>query len=185
MKNKITISNQNSLDVVADGAIASQFTADGRIIPVIILNTEQDRRLCDLASIHQDCAFGDVESRWALKRFSNKFVYLVLRFEKPVELEVVVKFDVSKQMSLIDGIIHSRAVYVQPGKRGDRVGDTFDTPKILVEIPTRTTFDKWESIMTKTIEKKLKREGVGRKELKSAVKDYIATTRDLWVHRLK
>ncbi len=76
-------------------------------------------------------------------------------------------------------------MYKRQGKGGDRVGDTVDAPKILVEIPTRTTFDKWESIMTKTIEKKLKREGVGRKELKSAVKDYIATTRDLWVHRLK
>ncbi|RJX75699.1 hypothetical protein DZ860_03210 [Vibrio sinensis] len=157
MKNKISVSNQNSLDVVADGAIANQFTADGRIIPVIILNTEKDRRLCDLASIHKDSAFGDVESRWALKRFSKKFVYLVLRFEKPVELEVVVKFDVYTQMSLIDGIIQSRAVYVQPGKNGDRVGNTIDVPKILVEIPTRTTFDDWESIMTKTIEKRLKR----------------------------
>lgn len=185
MKNKISITNSECLDLVADGAIANPVTADGRLIPVIILNTEVDKRLLNLVTIHRDSPPGDVESRWAVKRFSKKFVYLVLKFEKPVELRIAVRFEVDKNSNLIDGIIHSRGVYVQPGKPGDKLSHNVGAPKILVEIPKRTTFEKWDVMLQKHVEKVLKKEGVSRKELKTAVPEYISTRRSVWGGRMK
>ncbi|WP_181941141.1 hypothetical protein, partial [Klebsiella pneumoniae] len=58
-------------------------------------------------------------------------------------------------------------------------------PKILVEIPERTTFDIWESILNKAIKKKLKKEGVQRKNLNKAADEHIALIKGIWGKRLK
>lgn len=185
MKNKVTYTNSECLSLVGDGAIGDPRAADGRLIPVLILDTTIDESLLNLVKIHSESPPGDVESMWAVKRFSSKFVFLVLKFEKPVELRVVVKFTVKKHSNLIDGIIKARALYVQPGKLGDKLSHNPNAPKILVEIPSKSTFPKWDDMLTKHVRTKLKKEGVGRKEIKKATVEYIETRRDVWGRRLK
>lgn len=185
MSNKVTVYEHDYVDLVGDGAIANQKTADGRLIPVLILDTTVKKELEYLVKMHSETNLGDVTSIWAFKRFNHKFVTLVLYFTSPMELKVAISFNVIQHSNIIEGIMISRAVYIQPGSPGDKIQHAINAPKILVEIPARTTFDNWEDILKKAVTKKLKKEGVGRKSLKAAVNDYISLGRDIWGRRLK
>ncbi len=185
VKNKAYIYQEDYLDIVGDGVIGTSKTADGRLIPVLILDTREKKDLENLVKIHEQISVGEVTSVWGYKRFNHKFVTLVLQFKAPVELKIAILFNVIKHSSLIDGIMISRAVYIQPGSPGDTVSDNIYAPKIVVEIPARTTFEKWDSILKKAVTKKLKKEGVGKKALKSATEEYISIRRDIWGKRLK
>lgn len=185
MKNKVTIKAESYFEMVGDGAIADSKTADGKLIPILILDSTQKKEIEYLVKMHSASDVGDVTSIWAIKRFDHKFVTLVLYFTNPIELEVAISFNVLKHSNLIEGILISKAVYIQPGTPGDRVRHNINAPKLLVEIPARTTFENWDEILKKAVRKKLKKEGVGRKALKDAVDDYISVRRDVWGRRLK
>ena len=185
MKNKISIYKEDFLTLVGDGAIASTKTADGRLIPVLILDTRIKKDLEYLVKMHGQSEAGDVTSAWAVKRFNNDFVNLVLNFKNPVELTVAISFEVSKHYALIEGILISRALYIQPGAPGDRIRHNINAPKLLVEIPARTKFDKWDGIFNKVIAKKLKKNGIARGYLRDAVSEKKALIRDVWGSRLK
>jgi hypothetical protein len=60
MKNKISISNNEIMELVSDGAMANPFAADGRLIPLLILDTHGDSSLLNLVKIHTDSPPGDV-----------------------------------------------------------------------------------------------------------------------------
>lgn len=184
MKKKVRISNSDFLEIVSDGAIANSLAADGRLIPVLIVNSSKNNSLSNLIELHSDSSPGDVKSFWATNRFSDRFVFLTLIFERPAEFRMSIKFEVNKHSSLIDGVILSRAVYIQSEKSGDKLGHDIDAPKILVEIPARTTFDRWDDILIKSVKKRFKREGVSRKHLNRVTSEYISTTREVWGRRL-
>ncbi|MGR2947948.1 hypothetical protein ABMX85_22085 [Vibrio vulnificus] len=185
MKQKVKIPASKCFKVARDGAMANTRAADGRLVPHLIIDVGEDEELMTLVKVHQDTIPGDVESQWGRKRFSSKSIYLILRFFRPIELELVVEFDMSKHHHVIDGIIQTRTAYIQPGAKGDKLSDDINAPKILIEIPARTTFDEWDKILKKHTAKKLRNEGVGRKDLKKAVDDYVALRRDVWGRRLK
>lgn len=185
LKNKIAVKNEDYLNMVGDGAIAESRTADGRLIPVIILDTTTKKDLEHLVNFHEEVGVGDVTSIWAYKRFNHEHISLILHFTSPVDLKITILFNSFEKFTLIDGIRTSKAVYIQPGAPGDKVRNDINAPKILVEIPARTTFEKWDDILEKAILKKFKKEGLRGKPLREAMKDYISVTRDIWGRRLK
>ena len=178
MKTKIALSTV--LEIVSDGAIASHHTADGRLIPVLIVKNGNNNDLENLIKIHEDTPPGDAVSMWAKKRFNSKVLYLVIKFKKPLETEMTVEFDLSKHNILVDGIIHSKAVYLQPGNGGDNVSDDINAPKVLVEIPAGTTIKNWDKTLNKIIAKKLQQKGFTKKEASTASLEHIARQRELW-----
>ncbi|HCI6640827.1 TPA: hypothetical protein NPP35_001625 [Klebsiella variicola subsp. variicola] len=185
MQNKVKIELNDYLNLINDGAIANTKTADGKLIPLLIVDTSVNKNLTHLVNMHEGNNIGDVTSLWAYKRFDHRYVSLVLFFERPVEMKLAISFEVLRHAPLIEGILISKALYLQPGKPGDKIGDDFSAPKILVEIPERTTFDIWESILNKAIKKKLKKEGVQRKNLKKAADEHNALIKGIWGKRLK
>ena len=180
MKNKVSIRKDDYLNIVGDGAIASTKTADGRLIPVVILDTTVKKDLEHLVHMHGQSETGDVTSIWAIKRFNHDFVSLVLYFKNPMELKIAISFNTLKNSALVEGILTSRAIYIQPGIRHN-----INAPKILVEIPARTTFDKWNDIFEKAVRKKLKKEGISNKALNNAAQEHISIIKDIWGKRLK
>ncbi|MBE3180483.1 hypothetical protein V1581_04495 [Enterobacter bugandensis] len=169
---------------IADGAISAPFTADGRLIPVVIIDTLEDVTLSNVISIHNDTPPGDVISIWGYHRFSKKNVFLELIFQQPLEYHMVIKFDLSKYLLLVDCIIQSRAIYLQPGKPGHKLSNDINAPKILIEIPARTTFEKWDSILHKHLHKRFVKKGISRSEIKNAVDEFISVRRDTWGPRM-
>ena len=185
MKNKIAIRRDDYLNLVGDGAIANAKTADGRLIPVIILDTREKKQLEYLVKMHEQIDTGDVSSIWSITRFNHEQGNLVLFFKTPMEFKVAISLQSLKHSPIIEGIRISKAVYIQPGKPGDRVSDDINAPKILVEIPAKTTFEKWDEIFEKMVIKKLKKEGLRGKNLKEAAREHILLIKDIWGRRLK
>lgn len=185
MKNKLTLQKEDYLKLVGDGAIADSETADGRLIPVLILDTTEKKQLENLVKTQEETGTGDVTSIWAVKRFNNEHVTLALFFKSPIEFRLAISFQTSKHSSLIEGIISSRAVYIQPGASGDKVSENINAPKIIVEIPAKTTFEKWDAMFEKAVMKKIKNEGVRGKKLKEATQEHISIIKEIWGKRLK
>jgi len=184
MKNRVEVKNEDYLNLVADGAIASPKTADGRLIPVMILDISENKKLEYLVKMHDQIDTADVISIWGVGRFNHNNVSLVLFFKEPMELKIAISLQPAKHAGLIQGILSSKAVYIQPGVPGDKISHNINAPKILVEIPAKTTFEKWDGIFEKTVTKKLKKEGLRGKKLKDASQEHISLIKDIWGRRL-
>jgi len=55
--------------------------------------------------------------------------------------------------------------------------------KILIEVPVTGFESIWEKILQKNIRKEFKQQGLGRKQVDIAVKDYIKSMREFWYSR--
>ncbi len=168
------------LPIVGNGAIASGDTAEGRNIPVLILDCVSHKNIINLIQLHQDSMPGDVLCTWGINK---KYAFLILQFERPVSVKFGIKFDLETQGSLADGIVQSCGVYIQTGKRGDSIVNNLDSAKLLVEVPPRTKIPSWDEKLTGAISKRLRKEGLSRKEARLASKQFLERMREIWGYR--
>ncbi len=172
--------------IIADGAIATTRVGEGRLIPALILDCDENRALHDLIVIHEDTPPGDVTVTWGrASRFDKSTVLLVLEFKKPVHTKAVLSFNVAKQGGVVDAIIHARGVYLQSKDFGQTVSSGLNNPKILVEIPASATFPDWNSLYQDALVRQFRRHGFSRKEAKQAAAEHISRLRELWHSRMK
>lgn len=170
--------------IVSDGAIAHPDIGEGRLIPVLIVDCENHPALHDLILIHADTPPGDAVVRWGRRIFDKKHVYLTLDFARPVETSASFCFDVAKQGGLVDWIINTRGVYLQPSSSGTKVSEGIDQPKIVVEIPPGTTLPRWESIYCNSVIRTYRKSGCTRAEAKEAAAQHLARLRELSAKRM-
>lgn len=165
-------------NIIADGNISDNELGEGRFIPALILDAEARSEVDDLIEIHVGLT-GDAKSQWSrpFSLFSAKSLTLEITFQKPMEIRFAINFDLKTQFSLVDGIIQSRAVYIQRGIPGDKVSEG---RKVLIEIP-ETGFDSyWESLLNRIIKDKIRKSGRSKKEVNIIVNEYIKSIRSLW-----
>jgi hypothetical protein len=177
----------NAVPIVSDAAIASSDWGDSRLIPVLVVNCAKNQGLSDLIVIHKDTPPGDVVSTWALKLFNKKFVYLILEFENPMPITAVVPFEISKHAHLIDGVIQAKALYLQEADTDKKstVEEKIQKEKILVEIPSRTTFPQWNKLFLQAMTNKFQNSTTAKKEAREKAKLHIQETRRIWSIRKK
>lgn len=171
--------------IVGDGAIAHPGFADGRIIPVLVVDCAMHQQLYDLILMHSCTPPGDVVANWGHRLFQTKDVYLTLEFSQPLKTKAVFRFEVKRQASLVDGIIKSRGVYLQPVQLARRVIDGMDKPKILIEVPSSATFPRWNDIHRKSALQSYRRQGAGRKEAGILADEHLQRVRELWGKRMR
>lgn len=81
---------------VAQAAIANEAVGDGRLLPLIILDTANFPDLVDLFTIHETMPPGDADTTWvSLQDFSDHFG-LVVQFKRPFETNFVIDFDLAE-----------------------------------------------------------------------------------------
>jgi len=145
--------------IIDDGAIASHYQGDGRMIPVLILDCSLKKELYNLMLMHEEATIpGDVCSRGALggkSLFNIESAFLILQFERPVPLKIAFQFNLEEKAFLVDAIIQARCVYLQPKESGFKVSQGIDKTKILVEVVNE--IPKWEKVYKKSVYKKLKK----------------------------
>jgi len=180
---KFVREKRNIVPVIGDGAIGVPDFADGRLIPVLIVDCAAHQPLEDLIIAHKDTPPGDVTTVWSWKLWSKKEVFLTFYFLRPVETSATIAFDVSTKGGLVDWIINVRGLYLQPLTSGTKVSEGFGKPKILVEVSPKTTFPSWKDIYSRSLEKLYHRRGLSKKQAKSATKDHIARTREIQFRR--
>ena len=175
--------------IAGDAGIATVGVGDGRMIPLLILDTAKRPDIEDMIKAHHRMAGqGDVKSGWGRPDtfFDSGVVSLTLTFEKPSHCLILLRFDIGKYGGLVDQIIRSQGLYIQAGRPGDRLTTTFDHPRVLAEVPSREFQDEWDRMLRKATRKRFQREhGMGRAEAKLATERFIADWRDLSSKRIR
>lgn len=178
-----------AVPVVADAGIATVGVGDGRMIPLLILDTSRRPDIEDMVKAHHAMdGQGDVKAQWGRPDtlFDKGLVSLILTFEKPSYCLIILRLDIGKYGGLVDQIIRSQGLYIQPGRPGDRLSTTFDNPRVLAEVPSREFQPEWDRMLRKAMRKRFQREhGMGRSEAKLATERFISEWRDLSSKRIK
>ena len=166
------------LRIVADAAIATRNCGEGRLIPLIILDTTERPDIEELIRIHQHITPGDVETQWGKLINSKGTVALILSFKRPSELVIIIEFDIVRQGILVDQILASKGLYIQSGREGDRFINNPEAIKILAEIPDTGFLKIWDQLFHDNIMKHMKNRGLSRKEAKNAANKFIKELRE-------
>lgn len=173
------------VEIVGDGAISTRGVGDGRMLPVLILGTHQRPDIVEYVRLHQQSGPGDVNVQWGEMRSHPDTVMLILSFIRPAQLKVVVAFDLRRNHGfLIEQIISTNGVYIQTGTSGDRLKNTMDRGRILIEIPDTGFRRRWAKLYLQYTVKVLRERGLDRKQAKSAACDVLAQLRQIGAFRM-
>ena len=184
--------------IVADGAIATAYWGEGRMIPVLILDTSTRPDVENLITAqYRSEIVGDVMSDWTFshevrraRRLRKRLrglprPLLLLRFTKPSRCVLMIEFDIRRQGVLVDQILWSHGVYLQPGRPGDRVAATVKSPKIVVEVPRNEVFQGvFDGAYRKALCREFRNEGLSGAQAKRAVDVYLKVHRGAFQRRV-
>ena len=166
--------------IVDDALIATKGSLNGRGIPLIILDTTNRPDIVDLFHFHTNYRTGDIKSNWGkLSKRDNK-VSLILRFIQPVETVLILEFEMVDQGILVESILQTQVLYIQPGKPGDRFITTMDNlERILIEVPENGFREYWDKEFRKALIKKFKKDGINNKDLNQVVDEAISKMKEI------
>ncbi len=176
--------DNSPIPIVGDAAIASRGTGDGRLIPLIIIDTSSRPDIDDFIDAHAELPPGDVKSQWGRPSWKKDRVLLLLLFQRPSKCLIIVEFNVAAQGILVEQTLAARALCLQAGRPGDRYVTTMDKPRIIVEIPEMGFDLVWDKMFRQSIKKDLRRRGLNRKEAAKAGQEAIRQMRRLGYFRL-
>lgn len=177
------IPNSAFVPIVGDGAIATRNIGEGRAVPVLIIDCATRPDLRDLIVAHETQPPGDVKVSWATPRFRRSDVYLLLEFSRPARINAALSFDIAKQGTLVDGILHCYGVYLQPKEAGISVSLGIGKSKILVEVPDTHFMPQWNEIYHRELAREFRRRGLARRNSRDAAKALIQNFRQIWRFR--
>lgn len=164
---KITFNNaieRIPLKLVSTAAAASAGIADGRLIPVLLVDTSSRSDIDDLIKVHKYIAPGDVTITWGQFSGKQNSINLILSFERPVKCTAILEFDILKDGGIVDQIVLSEALYLQSAKEGERLLSTLDRERLLVEVPSKHFQPRWNDMLLKALESDGKRKGMSKKQ---------------------
>lgn len=168
--------------IVSDAAVATEPVADGRLIPLLIVDTAERPDIEQLVKAHEHITPGDVDTQWgrALGKGELESVFLFCDFKRPVRCFLMLEFELPRLAAVVDLIVGARAVYLQPGQTGDRLVTAFDNPRIIAEVFVDDFAPEWDRIYSKVVEREFrKRGGLRRSQARRAAKDHITQMRHL------
>jgi hypothetical protein len=171
---KVTYPPEMVVPIVADGAIAGHGFADGRLLPLLILDTSTRRDVAELLRVHEFLPVGDQRFQWARSRDTDDDVALYLRFIQPMDVELLLRFSVERQAILVEGILSGGGVWLQAGKPGDRLATTMDANRVAIELPDTGFRPEWERFLLKRMTRVMSRRlGVSHRSARPAARKVI------------
>ena len=174
---KTIVDRSRLVQVLSHGALAGPI-ADGRLIPVLILDASERTDMRELFRQHQHMGPGDARYQWAISLEDEDQVMLLLSFDRPSEVDLALSFSIADEGIVVDSMIRSGTVYLQLGTEDSRVSTALDDPRVLVELPDTGFGPHWDSLfekrMTRVIAKQM---GVPVRTAKPRAKQLIAELR--------
>jgi hypothetical protein len=177
---------KDALRSVGDGAIATAGVGEGRLIPLVILDTSGRPDFEEYIRVHQYVGAGDVKCQWGKVIGHDNTVALALSFLRPAELVVIVEFDLQKHHGvLVEQVLGSKALYIQAGREGDRLKHDVTVPKVILEVPDTGFARKfWDKIYSRYTTAKMRERGLNRADAQRAAKWAIVELRKLGTIRM-
>lgn len=161
------ISEKLQLEIVSDALVSSLHIANGKNIPLIIINTLAHPVVETAILAHASVQNGHVRTIWG-KSKDDRFITLQFSFVDPVPKEFFVAFNIEKQCGLVDLIINSQLIYIQPGKPRDRLSNTMSSPRLMIEVPSIHFLKEWKLIYLRVMTKHFRQMGLNKKDSKNA-----------------
>lgn len=175
-----------AVPIVGDAAIADRAVADGRMLPVLILDTTGREEIAELIRVHTHLPPGDAVSQWGSKlNNDDDTVILALQFLRPVELDLPLVFSIEKQAMLVEAMLTGGGVCLQAGGSGDRLGSTMDADRMMVELPDSDFRPYWDKLlMERMVTVMARRLGVRRRKARPVAEAFIAEMRKFTAFRM-
>lgn len=168
---KVKTGNIPIVTIVSSSLVMERNLADGRSIPLIIMETTDYPEIQRAIELHKATEQGDVSLTWG-KTPDSKYVVLVVEAISPVEIKYMIGFEVSEHYGLLDMVLKTHLLFVQAGKEGDRITSTFNKPRILLELPITDFEPEIFRLIKKAKRKRFKRLKVKRKDLKEVIEQF-------------
>jgi hypothetical protein len=175
---------ENAVYAVAEGIVSNRDTANGKFIPVVIVDTENNDEIRESILLQGSVENGKVITSWGRNK-DESIIYLIISFQKPVEKEFVIAFDIDKYVGTIDFIVKTRLLYLQPGKNGEKMSTTIEKPKILMEVPSDDFENEWKNIFRKCFERKLLKSNLNKKQRLNYFNEFYSEWKKLSETRFK
>ena len=174
------------LRIVADGAIAHPGTGEGRMIPLVILDTSERPDVAELIRIHEHFGAGDVQSQWGQLLGHDETAALFLAFSRPATLNMIIEFELRRHHGvLVEQVMGTKALYIQAGREGDRLKHDVNKQKVILEVPDNEESRKvWEKIYLKYNVAEMRKRGLSRAAAKRAAKGSVEELRKFWKFRM-
>ena len=176
---------KSPLRIVADAVIAIRGLGGGRLIPLVILDTSDRPDVEEYIRVHQAATKpGDVKVQWGQVQGHDDTVALFLSVIRPVEVFMVLQFNIVKQGVLVDQMLVGKGVYIQAGREGDRFAKDPNRPKVLLEVGDLGFGQLWNKIFRKHLEKYFREHGLSRSQSRRASESAIEQMRELGSFRM-
>ena len=147
--------------------------ADGRLIPLVIVDTSERQDIEEFVRAHAHLPSGDVTGIWAQPVKHKDYMALVLKFERPAEVSFSLRFNIARQGGLVDQVVQTRFLYLQPGRPGNRLAVTIDNPRILIAVPDAGFDETWNRLWHKAMAREFVAKGMSRQQAREASADVI------------
>jgi hypothetical protein len=165
------------LPIVHDAAVATPGIAEGRLVPVLIVDAADRPDVAKLVHAHKYYGQGDADLQWGRLRDAPESVALFVDFQRPGRTFVVLQFEIPKQWVIVDRILKGKGFYLQLGNPGDRFIGNETASRIFVSVPELGFDDEWEKLLVKAVTNDLRLRGLKRQEAARTARDSIALTR--------
>lgn len=165
-----------------EGLIANRDYANGRLIPAIVISSEEDEYIKEVIKLHSTMPLGDIVIQWGgtiRSLFSADKWMLYLTFLTPTSYTCCIVFSLKEHYSVIDAILQSRGLRISFGYKGDKVSQLDINNNITIEVPYTGIDSKWEKTLIQIVKSKMRKHKVQKKELNKRTKEYIKQMRDL------
>jgi hypothetical protein len=172
--------------IVADAAVSTRGRQGGRLLPVLLLDTSERPDLAELIRVHQSLGPGDVKTQWAQLAGHEGTVALILNFIRPIELFVILEFDIVKQGILVEQTLTGHGLYLTQAEReDDRLMKNPDRPTVIVEVSDSGFGEIWDDLFQKHLTKHFREKGMGRSDSRRAARSAVGELRRLGGLRMR
>ena len=97
--------------VVNTAALSVAGVANGRTVPVVILQPDDENKIDAVITAHSGISEGNCESQWGCS-YDRNTILLHLEFTEPVALKIIIPLDITHNGATIDQIIHTQCLYL-------------------------------------------------------------------------
>jgi hypothetical protein len=150
------------------------------MLPLLLLDISDRPDIKELIRVHESLGPGDVHAQWGhVTGHEDGTVALFLTFVRPVELFMVLEFQIAKQGIIVEQALTGQALYIAEAEgAGDRLRKNPNRPSVIVGIPDTGFRKTWDRLFHKYVEKNYRSMGLSRSDSRRAARSAIEELRE-------
>jgi len=127
-----------------------------------------------------------VKSQWGQIEAHEGTVALFLNFIRPIELFMVLEFNIVRQGILVEQALTGQGMYIAKAEDArDRLIKDINRPKVILEIGDTGFRQTWDELFHKHLEKDFRNHGLSRSDSRRAARSAIQELRRVGSMRLR